>query len=301
MKYIIGITASQSKSQNIINNAYIKAFTTENTTPLIIPNLFENENEIISKEEQERTQDHIMRLAKTCDALVLTGGADLSPTLINEKVTDAENFSQNRDIFERELVKWFIVEGKPILGICRGFQLLGNQLKLNNFQQDLSKTNEEHDAARLGITNRKEPIHNVHTFGSFKEWLKTKKYNLAENCKMRTNSWHHQGFTLLPKGERVLNKEIEEFIKGEKEFFEYTDKSNTKVTMMTALNKFEKVEIIMATNCVIEGFQCKELPILAFQYHPEEYKNSPAIEYFLEEFVIKIAKEQEKKEKEPVI
>ena len=57
----------------------------------------------------------------------------------------------------------------------------------------------------------------------------------------------------------------------------------------------------MATNCVIEGFQCKELPILAFQYHPEEYKNSPAIEYFLEEFVEKIAKEKEEKEKTPIL
>ena len=303
MKYIVGITASQSKSQNLINNSYIKAFTTDKTTPLIIPNLFENDNEIISKEEQDKTQTHIMKIVKACDALVLTGGVDLSPTLINEKVTEAEGFSQSRDIFERELVKFFLVEGKPILGICRGFQLLGNQLNLNHFQQDLALTNEEHDANRLGITTRKEPIHNVHIFGKFKEWLKEKKYNLAENGKMRTNSWHHQGFTLLPKGERVLNKEIEDFVTETKEFKEYTDKQNVKQVKQDALNNFGKVEIIMATNCVIEGFQHKTLPIVAFQYHPEEYNESPAINYFLEQFVIKIAetKEKEAKEKAPIL
>lgn len=287
MKYIIGITASQNKSQNIINNAYIKAFTTENTTPIIIPNLFDNENEIISKKEQDDTQTHILKLVKACDALVLTGGIDLSPTLVNEKITDAAGFSQNRDIFERELVKFFLIEGKPILGICRGFQLLGTQLNLNHFQQDLSITNEEHDGNQLGITNRKEPIHSVYTFGKFKAWLKEKKYNLTDDEKMKTNSWHHQGFTLLPGGERVLNKEIEDFVSENKEFKEYTSNANVKIVKTEALNKFGKVEIIMSTNRVIEGFQHKTLPILAFQYHPEEYTNSPAIKYFIEEYVIK--------------
>lgn len=292
MKYIIGIASSQREKMNIINNSYIKAFTTENTTPLMIPNIVENDNEIISKEEQDDIQMHIMQIAKTCDALVLSGGNDLSPTLINQKVTDAESFSQNRDMFERELVKFFLLEGKPILGICRGFQLLGNQLNLKHFQQDLGLTNEEHDGTRVGITNRKEPIHNVHIFGKFKEFIKEKKYNLIDEGKMRTNSWHHQGFTFLPQGERILNKEIIEFVSETKEFKEYTNKSNVKITSTDKLNNFGKLEIIMSTNCVIEGFQHKTLPIVAFQHHPEEYKSSPAIEYFIEKFVMKKEEEE---------
>ena len=293
MKYIIGITASLNKSQNLINKAYIRAFSTETTTPLIIPNIFENENEIISEKEIDTLQEQAIQISKTCDALVLSGGADLNPTLQNEKITNSDNFNQNRDIFERELVKCFLLQDKPILGICRGFQLLGNQLNLRYFQQDISITNEEHNASILGVDSRKEPVHNVHIFGKFKRYLEEKKYNIGTNDKMKTNSWHHQGFTLMPNGERVLNKDIEDFIDESREFKELTSKAGVKTQSKTAINDFGKLEIIMSTNCVIEGFQHKELPIVAFQYHPEEYKNSPAINYFIDKFIIKPKKEKE--------
>lgn len=291
-KYTIGITASLNKSQNLLNTAYIRAFSTKYTTPVIIPIVFENENEITSKEELEKMQDHIMQIVKSCDALVLSGGADLSPTLQGEKITDSQNFSQNRDMFEKELVKWFLVDNKPIMGICRGFQLLGNFMKLNYFQQDISITKEEHNGLQLDINNRKEPIHSVHIFGKFKKYIEDKKYNLGKDGKMKTNSWHHQGFTLMPNGERVLNKDIEDFIEESKEFKELTNKAGVKTQTKDRINNFGKIDIIMATNSVIEGFQHKEFPIVAFQYHPEEYKNSPAIEYFIEELVIKPEEEK---------
>ncbi len=269
MKYIIGVTASLNKSQNILNNSYIKAFSTDITTPLIIPNVFENENEIISERDIDKLQEQIAEIAKTCDALVLSGGTDLNPTLQNEKVINSEGFNQNRDIFERELVKFFLVEGKPILGICRGFQLLGNQMNLKYFQQDLTDTGEEHNGLSLNITNRKEPIHNVHVFGKFKRYLEEQKYNIGAKDKMKTNSWHHQGFTLMPNGERVLNKDIEDFINESKEFKTMTSKAGVKTEAKNRINDFGKINIIMSTNCVIEGFEHKTLPIIGFQYHPK--------------------------------
>ena len=287
MKKLIGITASTNKLQQATNTAYIKAFSTETTTPIILPCLFENENEVITKKEQENLKAHIDKIIATCDAIVLSGGVDLSPISISEKLTDSESFNINRDIFEKELVTACINANKPILGICRGFQLLGNMLGLNYFQQDISITDEIHNGLTKNISLRKEPMHAVHLFGELKKYI--------EQDKICTNSWHHQGFTLMPEGERVKNKDMEDFVTEKRDFHEET-KATTKdpsivikeiKTKGKKLNNFGDIDILMATNCVIEGFKHKTLPIVAFQNHPEEYTNSIAINYFLETYLIK--------------
>lgn len=61
-----------------------------------------------------------------CHALVLWGGSDISPTLYGE----AREFNSGptdptpRDLFEWELLRRFSDKGKPIIGVCRGAQLL---------------------------------------------------------------------------------------------------------------------------------------------------------------------------------
>jgi putative glutamine amidotransferase len=52
------------------------------------------------------------------DAVVLTGGNDL------REVDDGTNIAPERDEFETALVQTAISEGLPILGVCRGAQLL---------------------------------------------------------------------------------------------------------------------------------------------------------------------------------
>lgn len=282
MKKIIGITAATSTTKpiNSLNNAYIQAFNTENTTPIIIPCLFEYKNELANQEEKDKLNNNLISILTICDALVLSGGSDLNPISTNEKITDATAFDHNRDIFEAELIKLFINNEKPILGICRGFQLLGKMLDLNYFQQDLSKTEEIHSGNQSNINNRKEPIHNVHIFGEFKEYLKEK--GLTKD-KIATNSWHSQGFTLSPDGSRIQNKDIKNFITEKEEFKEQIkDKPLGK-----KINNFKNLNIIMCTNHVIEGFEHKTMPILAFQNHPEEYENSLAIQYFLNKYITK--------------
>lgn len=58
--------------------------------------------------------------------LVLTGGADISPSIYNQKVgkTDAGELPSKRDKYEINLVRAAVQEGIPIVGICRGAQLL---------------------------------------------------------------------------------------------------------------------------------------------------------------------------------
>lgn len=63
--------------------------------------------------------------ARQLDGLVLQGGADVSPMTYSEAPTRPEwGGDRARDLYELELLHEFIDAGKPVLGICRGCQLI---------------------------------------------------------------------------------------------------------------------------------------------------------------------------------
>ncbi|SUA92247.1 gamma-glutamyl-gamma-aminobutyrate hydrolase family protein [Pandoraea pulmonicola] len=63
--------------------------------------------------------------AKHLDGLVLQGGADVSPLTYSEVATRHEwQGDRMRDMYELELLHEFVEQGKPILGVCRGCQLI---------------------------------------------------------------------------------------------------------------------------------------------------------------------------------
>lgn len=68
-----------------------------------------------------RVSDYIREL----DGLILQGGADLSPTSYGEEALRPEwEGDRIRDLYEIELFWECMIQGKPILGICRGCQLI---------------------------------------------------------------------------------------------------------------------------------------------------------------------------------
>lgn len=76
-------------------------------------------------------------LARRCDALVLTGGDDLDPALYGETLlNDSVHVDPERDTFELSLTHAFLCQKKPILGICRGCQVLNLALG-GDLYQDL--------------------------------------------------------------------------------------------------------------------------------------------------------------------
>ena len=63
--------------------------------------------------------------ARHLDGLVLQGGADVAPQTYAEAVSRPEwSGDRARDMYELELLHEFIEAGKPVLGICRGCQLI---------------------------------------------------------------------------------------------------------------------------------------------------------------------------------
>lgn len=68
-----------------------------------------------------RIADYVAEL----DGLVLQGGADVSPLTYGETALRPEwNGDRVRDMYEIDLLQEFIAAGKPVLGICRGLQLI---------------------------------------------------------------------------------------------------------------------------------------------------------------------------------
>ena len=59
------------------------------------------------------------------DGLILQGGADVSPVTYGEvPLCEAWQGDRVRDLYELELLRAFIDQKKPVLGICRGMQLI---------------------------------------------------------------------------------------------------------------------------------------------------------------------------------
>src|SRR6476620_555348 len=81
-----------------------------------------------------------------CDGFLLTGGVDVDPSFYNGK-TVYENrpdaYQLNRDRFEESIYRYSQINTLPLLGICRGMQLV-NVLQGGKLIQDLDNKNERH-------------------------------------------------------------------------------------------------------------------------------------------------------------
>lgn len=60
----------------------------------------------------------------SCDGLVLCGGGDLDPALFGEENRGSHPPDPERDRAELALVDAYLNWGRPVLGICRGMQVL---------------------------------------------------------------------------------------------------------------------------------------------------------------------------------
>jgi putative glutamine amidotransferase len=84
----------------------------------------------------------VPELVNTLDALVLQGGADICPRAYGEEPACPEwSGDPRRDGYELALVQAFLEARKPILGICRGMQLLNVALGGSLYQDIPAQVN----------------------------------------------------------------------------------------------------------------------------------------------------------------
>jgi putative glutamine amidotransferase len=70
-------------------------------------------------------ETEISQLLRTLDGIIFAGGGDLDPTLYGgTEHPSIDRVDMIRDTFEMDLAKRLLKLNTPVLGICRGFQLL---------------------------------------------------------------------------------------------------------------------------------------------------------------------------------
>lgn len=59
-----------------------------------------------------------------CDVLILPGGGDITPALFGQENMGSNNIDTELDIIQLRALDYYVGHHKPILGICKGMQLI---------------------------------------------------------------------------------------------------------------------------------------------------------------------------------
>lgn len=187
MKSIIGITTFCEERPRRVNNSvslnYVTSVKLAGGLPVLIP-LTGDENDI------ENYLDMI-------DALLLTGGEDVSPALYDEKpIEKLGTISTKRDKFEVRLVLKALERKMPILGICRGHQLINVALGGSLYQDINSQLSE-----RINHFPVKNPVNKLYHSVTLEK--DTKLHDILGVKELEVNSFHHQAVKGLGRDLKV--------------------------------------------------------------------------------------------------
>jgi putative glutamine amidotransferase len=188
MKPLIGITTGTIQTEEKASamfkygqsHTYVDAITQAGGIPVLIPIAL----------SREATSEVFERL----DGIVFSGGNDLEPGLYNKEVTLAHDMDAPRDTHEVELMKMALAAHKPVLGICRGMQLL-NVVRGGSLYQDImteAPGAKNHDGHHKDLTG---PV--VHTLAIVPDSNLAKVLGTAE---IQSNSYHHQAVKDVGEG-----------------------------------------------------------------------------------------------------
>ncbi len=135
--------------------------------------------------------------ARELDALVLMGGSDVCPATYGETTLDpAWNGDRFRDDYEIALLRAFVATGKPVLGLCRGAQVI-NVAFGGTLYQDLPT--QRPDALRHRMQSIYEK--NCHATSLVAGSGLAQLYRGV--ALVKTNSVHHQAIKDLGRGLEV--------------------------------------------------------------------------------------------------
>ncbi len=179
---IDGIPAGLPQSV-VMNQRYYVAVAQTGAAPILIP-LLDDEPEALRAAYD------------VCDGILIPGGVDVDPNYFGEVPhPKLGRTDPARDRTEMELARWSVEDGKPLLGLCRGLQVLNVALG-GTLYQDLEEQYPDsikHDYFPNYGFERDHLAHEVTlTQGS-------RLRHLMELESIKVNSMHHQGIkTLAP-------------------------------------------------------------------------------------------------------
>jgi len=161
----------------------------------------EDENVIILDAYTIKNTDSILALA---DGIILTGGEDINPLEYNDTINLAVcgdiNFS--RDTLERKLFDFAFKNKLPLIGVCRGMQMM-NVARGGTLYGDIP--------SEIGTTvihrNNGEVMHEI-ALSCSNPYYTNLIFPLHKDTFL-VNSWHHQGLKIMPNSLRVIARSFD--------------------------------------------------------------------------------------------
>ena len=157
----------------------------------------EDENVIILDAYTIKNTDSILKLA---DGIILTGGEDINPLEYNNttnlKVCGDINYK--RDTLERKLFDFALENKIPLIGVCRGMQMM-NVASGGTLYGDIPTE----IGTEVIHRNNGEVYHKIALCDT-----STLIFPIDTDTIM-VNSWHHQGLKIMPNHLRVIARSFD--------------------------------------------------------------------------------------------
>jgi putative glutamine amidotransferase len=180
LQSIDGIPAGLPQSV-VMNQRYYIAAAMAGATPILIP-LLDDEPEALRV------------VYELCDGILIPGGVDVDPTSFGEAPhPKLGRTDPARDRVEMQLTRWAVEDRKPLLGLCRGLQVINVALG-GTLYQDIEAQHPDaikHDYFPIYGYERDHLAHEV----ALSEGSRLR--HLMELERIPVNSMHHQGIKTL--------------------------------------------------------------------------------------------------------
>ncbi|MEG1782547.1 MAG: gamma-glutamyl-gamma-aminobutyrate hydrolase family protein [Oscillospiraceae bacterium] len=195
-KPLIGITAvyMNDGDAHATRTTYINAVRNAGGEAILLPTAYDIES--------------CQRIVSCLDGLLIPGGPDVSPQLYGEQpIPQAPTTRKNEDEFEIALIHQGVKQGKPILGICRGLQVL-NVAFGGSLWQDIPSQGAGTVCHKQGMSIRSEGTHLV------KMSPHSRLSKIFGSCEFYTNSYHHQAIKALAPEFKVVGEATDGIIEA---------------------------------------------------------------------------------------
>ena len=169
----------------VMSQRYILTLTASGAIPWMIPLVGDDESTLRGIYDE-------------LDGVFLPGGADIDPASYSEdRHPLCDRTDPARDEVEIAMTRWAIAERKPVLGVCRGVQLI-NLAARGTLYQDLAEQYSgsiKHDYFPFGGRYARDHLaHEVEVVAN------TRLAEMIGAGAVRVNSMHHQGIRQLGAG-----------------------------------------------------------------------------------------------------
>lgn len=171
---VIGITGNFGEKGCELAEGYYQSVLKAGGTPLVIPP-YEDE-------------DALVNILEHIDGLILSGGGDMNPLFVGEEpLPQLGSINHKRDLAELLLVKLAYDRQIPILGICRGLQMLTVALGGSVYQDIYTQLPDCKLIKHSQSLDRTSPSHTVRI-----DENSTILKSLVGGSNLSVNSFHHQ-------------------------------------------------------------------------------------------------------------